>query len=62
VQGVEYLSSNDLFYLTLFIFIMNLNVLSHQINEFNSIETNDDSNVRKRNDNIMFILIYNYIL
>ncbi len=62
MQGVEYLSSNDLFYLTLFIFIMNLNVLSHQINEFNSIETNDDSNVRKRNDNIMFILIYNYIL
>jgi hypothetical protein len=27
VQGIEYLSFNDLFYLTLYIFIMNLNAL-----------------------------------
>ncbi len=45
MQGVEYFSSNDLFYLTLFIFIMNFNVVSHQINESNSIEINDDLNV-----------------
>jgi hypothetical protein len=33
---------------------------SHQINESNSIEANDDLNVQKRNDNIVFVLIYSF--
>ncbi len=59
MQGVEYLSFNDLFYLTLY-FHDEFQCASHQINEFNSIETNDDLNVRNRNDNVMFILTYDY--
>ncbi len=51
-------SSNDVVQLTLFIFVWDFIVSSHQINDSNSIEANDGWDVWKRNDNIIFICLY----